>query len=150
VRESEIVLGKFLSALIFLTLMTLAGIFMPLLILVHGKLSLGHVAAGYLGILLLGSASLALGLLASALTRSQLVAAIVGTALLVGAILVYPLAALVEAPLNDVLLALGIWHRHFPAFQTGIINLRDVVYYLLVTYFALFLSVRVLEARRWS
>jgi ABC-2 type transport system ATP-binding protein len=72
VREREIVLGKFLSAFIFLTLITLAGVFMPMLILVNGKLSFGHVAAGYLGLLLLGSAALAIGTLGSTLARSQI------------------------------------------------------------------------------
>jgi len=149
VRERDIVLGKFLSAILFLALMTVAGIFMPLLILVNGKLSLGHVAAGYLGLFLLGSASLALGILASALARSQLLAAIISGGMVVGMILLYPLGSLTERPLSEVLFNLGIWHKHFPPFQAGIIHLRDVVYYLAVTYFALFLSIRVLEARRW-
>ena len=149
VHERDIVLGKFLSALLFLALMTLAGVFMPMLILVNGKLSVGHVAAGYLGLFLLGSASLALGTLGSTLARSQLVAAMISGGMVVGMILLYPLSSLTERPLSDVLFGLGIWHKHFPPFQAGIINLRDVVYYLAVTYFALFLSVRVLEARRW-
>jgi ABC-2 type transport system permease protein len=149
VRERDIVLGKFLSALLFLILMTLPSIFMPLLILVNGKLSYGHVAAGYLGLFLLGGASLALGILASALTRSQLVAAIVAGGMLVGMILLFPLGSLVERPLDEVLFALGIWHRHFPPFQAGMIHARDVIYYLAVMYAALFISIRVLEARRW-
>ncbi len=149
VREREIVLGKFLSALVFLTLMTLAGVFMPLLILVNGKLSLGHVAVGYLGLLLLGSASLAIGTLGSTLARSQLLAAIISGCLLVCLIVVWMLGTVTERPLSDVFLALALWGRHFPPFQAGIINLRDVVYYLAVTYFALFVSIRVLEARRW-
>ena len=149
VHERDIVLGKFLSALLFLALMTLAGVFMPMLVLVNGKLSVGHVAAGYLGLFLLGSASLALGTLGSTLARSQLVAAMISGGMVVGMILLYPLGSLTERPLSDVLFGLGIWHKHFPPFQAGIINLRDVVYYLAVTYFALFVSVRVLEARRW-
>ena len=149
VHERDIVLGKFLSALLFLAFMTLAGVFMPMLVLVNGKLSVGHVAAGYLGLFLLGSASLALGTLGSTLARSQLVAAMISGGMVVGMILLYPLGSLTERPLSDVLFGLGIWHKHFPPFQAGIINLRDVVYYLAVTYFALFLSVRVLEARRW-
>ncbi len=149
VRERDIVLGKFVSALLFLIVMTLPSIFMPLLILVNGKLSYGHVFAGYLGLFLLGGASLAIGILASALTRSQLVAAIVAGGMLVGMILLYPLGNLVERPLDEVLFALGIWHRHFPPFQSGMIHARDVVYYVAVMYFSLFLSIRVLEARRW-
>jgi len=149
VREREIVLGKFFSSLVFLLLMTVAGVFMPLLILVNGKLALGHVAVGYLGLFLLGSASLAIGTLGSALARSQLLAAVISGCLLVGMIIVWMLGAITERPLNDVFFALALWGRHFPPFQAGILQLRDVVYYLAVTYFALFLAVRVLEARRW-
>ncbi|HEY5283097.1 MAG TPA: ABC transporter permease subunit, partial [Polyangia bacterium] len=82
VRERDIILGKFLSAFIFLSLITLAGLFMPMLIMVNGKLSVGHVAAGYLGLLLLGSAALAIGTLGSTLARSQLLAAIISGSLL--------------------------------------------------------------------
>jgi len=67
-----------------------------------------------------------------------------------GLIVVWLLAAVSERPLNDVFLALALWGRHFPPFQAGVINLRDVAYYLLVTYFALFAATRVLEARRWQ
>jgi ABC-2 type transport system permease protein len=150
VREREIILGKFLSAFAFLALMTLAGIFMPLLILVNGKLAFGHVAVGYLGLLLLGASALAIGTLGSTLARSQLLAAIVSGSLLVCMIVVWMLGAVTERPLNDVFFALALWGRHFPPFQAGMLNLRDVVYYLAVTYFALFASIRVLEARRWN
>ena len=149
VREYEIVLGKFFSSLIFLILITLPSVFMPLLVLVNGKLSLGHVATGYLGLFLLGSACLAIGTLGSALARTQLLAVIISGGMIAGMILLFPLGSLTERPLNDIMLAMGLWHRHFPPFQSGLINLRDVVYYVAVTYFALFIAIRVLEARRW-
>ncbi len=148
-RDHEIVLGKFLSSLVFLFLITIPSIFMPLLILVNGKLSFGHVATGYLGLVLLGSACLAIGTLGSTLARTQLLAVIISAAMIAGMILLYPLGSLAERPFADVLLALGLWHRHYPPFQSGLINLRDIVYYLAVTYFALFIAIRVLEARRW-
>ena len=149
VHERDIVLGKFCSALAFMVLMTVPSIFMPLLIMVNGKLSFGHVAAGYLGLFLLGSASLAIGTLGSALARTQLLAAIISGAMVVGMITLYPLGSLTEHPLNEVLFSLGIWHKHYQPFESGLVHLRDVVYYLALTYFALFLSTRVLEARRW-
>jgi ABC-2 type transport system permease protein len=150
VHDRAIVLGKFFSALAFLAMVTLATAFMPALIMVNGKLSIGQVAAGYLGLLLLGSAALAIGTLGSALARSQVLAAILSGAMLVGLIVVWLLASVSERPLNDLFLALALWGRHFPPFQAGVINLRDVAYYLLVTYFALFAATRVLEARRWQ
>jgi ABC-2 type transport system permease protein len=150
VRAREIILGKFFSSLAFLAMITLATAFMPALIMINGRLSIGQVAAGYLGLLLLGSAALSIGTLGSALARSQVLAAILSGAMLVGLIVVWLLAGVSERPLNEVFLALALWGRHFPPFQAGVINLRDVAYYLLVTYFALFASTRVLEARRWQ
>ena len=150
VRDREIILGKFFSALAFLALITLATAFMPALIMVNGKLAWGQVAAGYLGLLLLGSAVLAIGTLGSALARSQVLAAILSGVMVVGLIVIWLLAGVSERPLNDVFLALALWGRHFPPFQAGVINLRDVAYYILLTYFALFAATRVLEARRWQ
>jgi ABC-2 type transport system permease protein len=149
VKDVEIVLGKFLSALAFLALLTLATAFMPLLILVHGKVSLGHIAAGYLGLLLLGSASLAIGTLGSALARNQVLAAVFSGCMLVALLTCWLLARITEQPLSDVFSALSLWHQHFQPFQAGLVHVRDVVYYLLVTYVALFAATRVLEARRW-
>jgi ABC-2 type transport system permease protein len=149
VRDREIILGKFLSAWIFLAVMTLLTAFMPAMILVNGKISLGHVAAGYLGLLLLGSAALALGTLGSALARTQVLAAIISGCFVVGLILMWILARVTEHPLNMVFENLALYHKHFPPFQVGTIHLRDVVYYLALTYIALFAATRVLEARRW-
>jgi ABC-2 type transport system permease protein len=149
VKDHEIVLGKFLSALAFLTLMTLATVFMPLLVMVHGKLSLGHIAAGYLGLLLLGSASLAIGTFGSALARNQVLAAVLSACMLVALLTCWLLARTTEQPLSDVFGALALWNQHFQPFQAGVVHVRDVVYYLLVTYVALFAATRVLEARRW-
>jgi ABC-2 type transport system permease protein len=149
VKDHEIVLGKFLSALAFLALMTLATLFMPLLVMVHGKLSLGHIAAGYLGLLLLGSASLAIGTFGSALARNQVLAAVLSACMLVALLTCWLLARITEQPLSDVFGALALWNQHFQPFQAGVVHVRDVVYYLLVTYVALFAATRVVEARRW-
>ena len=149
VHDWEIVIGKFLSALVFLALMLLATVFMPLLIFVNGKISLGHMAAGYVGLFLLGGASLAIGTFGSALARTQVLAAIFSGCMVVAMILAWLLAKVTEAPLNDMFTALALHGRHFPPFQAGAIHLRDVGYYLMVMYVALFSATRVMEARRW-
>jgi ABC-2 type transport system permease protein len=64
-------------------------------------------------------------------------------------IILWMLAAITDRPLNEVFLALALFQRHQVPFQVGVIHLRDVVYYLAVIYFCLFVSTRVLEARRW-
>ena len=140
VRDRDIVLGKFLGALAFLSGVTLATVYMPLLILVHGHISVGHLLAGYLGLLLLGAASLG---------RSQVVAAILGAALLVSLLVAWLLASVTEPPFSGLFAAIALHNAHFPPFQAGQVHLRDVAYYLLVTWMALFATTRVLEARRW-
>ena len=76
VRDREIVLGKFIAALHLLTGVTVMTAYIPLLIFVNGRVSVGHILVGYLGIVLLGAASSAIGLFASAFARTQIVAAI--------------------------------------------------------------------------
>jgi ABC-2 type transport system permease protein len=149
VRDVEIVLGKFLSAFLVIVLMTLLTLYMPLLILVNGKVSWGHVAVGYLGVLLLGAAVTAIGLFASALARSQVIAAIVGAAVLVVLLLQWLVARAVEPPLNTFLARLALHHENFRPFMQGVLELRGVVFYLAVTYFFLLAATKTLEARRW-
>ena len=149
VHDWEIVLGKFLSAFLFLAMITIVSVYMPALILINGKVSFGHLAAGYVGLLLLGSATLAIGTFGSALARTQVLAAIFSGLIVVALIVCWLLSKVTEYPLNDVFVALALHGKHFPPFQQGSIHLRDVIYYVMVTYVALFCAIRVMEARRW-
>jgi ABC-2 type transport system permease protein len=149
VHDWEIILGKFLSSLAFLAMITVATLYMPALIFVNGKVSFGHMAAGYLGLLLLGSASLAVGTFGSALARTQVLAAIFSGVMMTGLVICWFLGRATERPFSEVFAALALWQRHFPPFMAGQIHLRDVVFYLALTYFALFAATRVMEARRW-
>jgi ABC-2 type transport system permease protein len=149
VRDFEIVLGKYLASLGFLVVLLAASSFMPVMVLVAGKISWGHVFAGYFGVLLLGAAALAIGTFGSALTKSQILAIIVSALMVVALIVVWFVGRVTDRPLSNVFENLALWSLHFPPFQSGIIHVRDVVYYIAVSYVALFASVRVLEARRW-
>ena len=150
VREWEVVLGKFLSALVFLGAITMVSFYLPLLVIVHGKVSLGQVFVGYLGLLLIGSACLAIGLFATSLTRHQLVAAVVGSALTGTMFLFWQLSLVLDPPLSRIFAGLAIHARHFQGFQVGILHVRDVVYYLAVTYFFLLLAIKTMEVKRWE
>ena len=122
---------------------------MPLLVLVNGKVAFGHLAVGYAGLLLLGAASVSIGLLGSALGHNQLAAVKLGASLLVAMLVLWLVAKVCDPPMRDLLAALALHGRHFAPFQRGELHLRDVVYYLGVTYFFLLCAVKVLEARRW-
>jgi ABC-2 type transport system permease protein len=149
VQDGNIIIGKYLSGLTFLALVLALTVFMPLLILVNGKVSAGHMAAGYLGLLLLGAAAMAIGTLGSALARTQVLAAIFSGCMVTSMVLAWMLVQVTERPFKDVFANLAIHGKHFLPFQQGTIHLRDVVYYLMVTVVALFTAVRVMEARRW-
>jgi len=148
-RDRDIVLGKYLSAFGVIALMTVLTVYMPLLIFVNGKVSIGHIVVGYAGLLLLGSAAVAIGLFASALARSQVVAVIVGAAILAPLLVLWMIARAVDPPLNDVVSALALHHENFRPFMMGTLELKPVVYYLVVSYFFLLAATKTLEARRW-
>jgi ABC-2 type transport system permease protein len=149
VRDVEIVVGKYLAALGFLAIMLGASLYMPTMVLVAGKISWGHVFVGYFGLMLLGAASLAVGTFGSAITRSQILAVILSAVMVVALIVMWWVGRVTDRPLSTVFENLALWSLHFPPFQSGIIHLRDVIYYVVMSYVALFASVRVLEARRW-
>ncbi len=149
-RDWEIVLGKFLSALAFLTGITMLTLYMPLLILVNGKVSVAQILVGYLGLVLLGAAVLAIGVFATALTRHQLVAAVGGAVITGTMLMLWPLSQVVGPPVSLVFAALALHGRHFAGFQAGLLHTRDVFYYLAVTYFFLLAATKVMEAKRWE
>jgi ABC-2 type transport system permease protein len=150
VRDAEIVAGKFLAALTFLSLIVMASFYMPMLIKVNGKITMAQVLVGYLGLILLGASVLAIGMFASALTRYQLIAAAIALVIIVPLLSLYPLGLKLGQPMKGVFMSLDLWHEHFGlGFMKGIINLKDIVYYLAMTYFFLMLTTRTLEAKRW-
>jgi ABC-2 type transport system permease protein len=151
VRDSEIVFGKFLAALTFLGIMLLLSIYMPLLVKYNGKITGAQVLVGYVGLLLLGASTLAIGLFASALTRQQLIAAVLAAAMVTVMCFIYVLANKVDPPLNEAFNTIDLWWVHFQyGFMKGVLNLKDVMYYVATTYFFLLLSIKTLEAKRWQ
>lgn len=151
VRDAEIVAGKFLAALTFLSLVLVISIYMPILIKHAGKITWTQIFVGYLGLFLLGAATLAIGIFASALTRHQIVAALLGALFATVLVLLFPLAKRLDPPVRDVVQDLDMWWVHFQAgFGRGILNLKDVIYYLAVTYFFLLVATKTLEAKRWQ
>lgn len=149
VRDSQIVLGKFIALFSFLVAVTLLTAYMPALIFVNGRVSIGHILVGYLGIVLLGAAAVSIGLFASAFARTQVIAAVLGAALLGVMILLWMAAKVSDPPVNSFLLSMAIHHERQRGFMTGVLRLENVVYYVAVTYFFLLAAIKTLEARRW-
>ena len=150
VREVEIVLGKFLSAFVVLSLLVLLSVYLPAMIFVNGKVSLGHIASGYLGLLLVGAATLSLGVLGSALARTQLMAGVLAAVFIFLLFLTWALSRVVDPPLGTLISYFSLYEKHFFPFMRGLVQLSDIVYYVSLTYLALFASTRVIQSQRWQ
>jgi ABC-2 type transport system permease protein len=151
VRRIELVLGKFLAVMALVALALALTLFLPITVSILGDLDWGPVVGGYLAALLLAAAYVAIGLFVSSLTDNQIVSLIVtvvvgGLLYLAGTTLV---AGLAGEPLGQLLQALGTGSR-FESIERGVIDLRDLVYYLSLTLLFLALNVVSLDAKRWS
>jgi ABC-2 type transport system permease protein len=156
VSDLTVVLGKFSAALIFYCL-----IWLPLLgclfVIRHlandpGALDLPIVASTFLGILLLGCLFISLGCCASALTRSQVTAAMI--TLLFGAS-IFLLGVLAQQASSQVgwkaeVLGFFALFEQMHDFSRGVVDTRPIVFLLSVSLFFLFVTLRVVESRRWK
>ncbi len=147
--ETEVVAAKFLSAMLMVTIYVLCTGFMPALVFIHGSVSLGHIASGYLGLLALGAAATGIGVFGSALAKSQLFAIILSAVILVGLLVLWLIARLVQGPLGDVIAYLSLHDKHFRPFMDGSVSIANLVYYVSVALFFLTLARNVLEGRRF-
>jgi ABC-2 type transport system permease protein len=147
-NERQLVYGKFLSALVMFLILQGLSVYLPSLIFLEGKVSLGHMAAGYLGVTLLGAGVLAISLFASVISPNQLIAGITGAALTVFFLVMWLLSYRVDEPFREIFSYMSIHNQRFSPFMNGILHTRDVVYYASLIFFFLECSIKSLETRR--
>lgn len=148
-RDGEVVLGKFLAVFGVFAVAQVMTLLYPLTAASLGHLDWGQVAAGYLGLMLLGAAFLAVGVLASALTRNQVVAFIVAFAICFMLFMLGKTLPLVPDPLVGLVNWLGI-DGHFEGLVRGVVDSRDLLYFLSLTVICLAGAVHALQGRRWG
>ena len=148
VTDMEVVLGKFLASVCFVVVMLVPTLFYVLLLEWVGEPDYGPIVSLYAGLVLLGGTYVAIGLLASAFTRNQIVAAIVS---FIGLLLFWVIGW--AGGEGGTALAKFFQYvaimPHFESFGKGMIDFKDVVYYLSAIVFCLFLTMRVVESRKW-
>ncbi|MFH1467768.1 MAG: ABC transporter permease [Pseudomonadota bacterium] len=149
VRDLQIVLGKFLAGLGMVAALLALTIYMPAFIFVNGKVSWGHMGAGYLGLLLLGAAVVAIGTWGSTLSRYQFVGAAVSGVVTVLLLLMWMLGRVSDPPIDGVVSYMSLFDKHFQPFMQGRVNTESVVFYLSLCFAFLLLSVRSIRGRRW-
>lgn len=150
VQEKEVVLGKFIASFLFLLVMLALTFNIPLLVGVLGDPDWGTIICGYLGCLLMGASYLAIGLFASAISDNQIVAFILAIAICTAMLIVGEWFFLILVP--DVFVPffnfLGLG-THFESMGRGVIDTRDLLYYISVIGVFLYLNVYTVENRTW-
>ena len=148
IRDIELTLGKYFAALLML-----ASLLAPTLIYLgfigyHAAINWGVVFSGYLGLLLLGSAFISLGVFVSTLTENQ----IISSAISFGSLLMFWVIAWSvgesTGPLAETLKYLSILER-LDTFAKGVVDTKDIVYYLSFIFVFIFLTLRSLESKKW-
>ncbi len=148
VRDWEVVVGKFLAALLLFVAMLIPTFTFLLLLVYYGKPDIPVILSGYLGLGLVGAMLISIGILASALSTNQVVAAVVAVALSLLFWIAGGIGTLIDGPLGDIFTYLSI-QKHFTDFVLGLVTTSNIVYFLSATVGALFVTTRVLEVRRW-
>lgn len=145
----KIVVGKYIATLTVFLMMTVITIIFPVIMSFFGTVSAAQIVSTYLGFVLMGAAFIAIGIFASSLTENQIVAVVVGFVILLVMWMVGPIGTYAGGILATVLTWLSLPVK-FSNFTSGILDLSSIVYFLSFTGLFIFLTIRMIERRRWS
>lgn len=155
VTDIQVVMGKYLAALGFYVVMWVPTLAYVVVMCRYGSPDVLKIAAGYMGVLLAGGMFVSFGLLASSLTRNQIIAYVVGMLMCIGvlflSIFVANLPGVQDVPaMRGVIEYIDVLDHMNRAFSRGIVDTRHVVYYLSLIVLSLFLTIQVVESRKWK
>jgi ABC-2 type transport system permease protein len=149
VRDWEVVVGKFLAAFALLAVLVGLTLCYAFTVSLVGPLDKGPAYAGYFGLLLMGGAYVGIGVMASALTRNQIVAFILGFGISFAFYIFGQILQVVPPALQPLISFLSM-SVHFDSIGRGVIDTRDVIFYLSVMAISLVIATVSLESRKWK
>ena len=150
IRDYEVVVGKFLASFALLAVTVLLTLVIPFSVMSLGNPDVGTLIAGYIGLLLMGGAYIAIGFFASTLTENQIIAFIIGIVVCLVLLLIGEDFVLFKTPnwLFPIFSYLGLG-AHYSSILRGVLDSRDIIYYLSMIGFFLYLSTLAVESRKW-
>jgi len=150
-RDVEVVAGKYLAAFAFLVLTILLSFTIPLTLLKLGHPDMGPIIGGYLGSFLLGGAYLAIGMFVSSFSDNQIIAFIFSMVVSFLLLIIGESFVLQSMPnaLKPIAEYLGL-SSHFENIGKGVIDTRDIIYYLSVIFVFIYATMRQIESRMWA
>ncbi|HEC16139.1 MAG TPA: ABC transporter permease [Sedimenticola sp.] len=148
VNDIDVVISKFLACfVVFLTMILLTATF-PILLIVLGEPEVMPILTGYLGLILMGAAFISLGIFTSSLTENQIIAASISFGLLFLFYMMSYSVSFVSGGFGRILSYLSI-NEHIASMAKGVLDTEDIIYYFCFIVLFLFLTLRVLESKRW-
>jgi len=149
VTDAQVVVAKFLGCwLFYLAMLAPTAVYVAVLA-AFGNPDFGPILSGYVGLALLGALYVGVGLAASALTSNQVIAAVTAFAVLMVLAALAPwIGTAVPPPWRGILLQASV-RTHYADFSQGVVDAVHVIYFVAVTLLTLFLTVKILESRRW-
>ncbi len=150
VRDWEIVIGKYIAGLLAFIALLVPSLWHVVILARYGSPDYGPIASGYLAMFLVGIAFVAIGLFTSSVTQNQVIAYMMGaiTLLLLWFSGFFAQALQSAQALSDALNYLYL-PGHFQDFFNGVIDTTHILYFVSLAVIAIFLTVRVVESRRW-
>ncbi|MCK5450654.1 MAG: ABC transporter permease subunit [Candidatus Omnitrophica bacterium] len=146
VTHRDIIIGKFLASVIFISTALAPTLSYPVFIAFLGDLDLGPVIGGYVGAILLGATYTAIGLFTSSLTRNQIIAFIVSMIICFTLTLIDKMLFFFPRMLLDIIGYMGA-DFHFKNIARGIIDSRDILYFLSISFISLYCTHIVLKGK---
>jgi ABC-2 type transport system permease protein len=145
--DTQVIVAKYLAGLALLAIGYLFTLSYPVSVALVGNLDFGPVFTGYLGITFLAASLIGLGLLASTWTKNQIIALILALAIGFAFYLIDDFAIFLPEWLGSIMRYLSLSY-HFEGFARGVIDVRDVIYYLSLAGLFVYLAIRSLGLRR--
>lgn len=142
ISDTSIVLGKFLAAWLFFSVMIIATWIYPATMLFYGTPDLGPLLMSYVGLWFLGGAFLSVGIFTSSLVRSPMLASLLSFVIL---LMLWFMGAVPSEPMQELSLI-----KHLESFSTGVLDVSDMAFYILFIGAFVFLTIRYQEAQRWK
>jgi ABC-2 type transport system permease protein len=151
VNDADVVIGKFLGNLGLLVVMLIPTLVYVLLLTMYANPDYGPIFSGYVGIILVGALFVSVGLFCSSLTRSQIVAAVTSIVIL-SLVTVVPFLVGNLATVRPIVrkIADQMVYRRYAEFSRGVLDTGNVVFFIAAIALFLFLTIKVLESRRWK
>lgn len=148
IRDGEMIIGKFAACLAVYGVMLGTTFTYPIMIFLFGYVEWGPVFTAYLGLFLIGASFISIGIFLSSLTENQIIAAVSTFGILLILWIIDAAERFVSPGLAIVLKDLSII-SHFDNFSKGVIDTRDIIFYLNFSFLFIFLTMRSLESKKW-